>query len=51
MEDHVKAFLERRPYYTDGHVREISEYAHRDGIPWCSECADWHFPEDEHTED
>lgn len=51
MADQVKGFLERRPYYREGHVQEMYEGAAKRGIPWCATCKDWHRKDEEHSED
>lgn len=49
LEDRVNAFMAAHPGYDRGHVREIAEFTEKQGIPWCSGCADWHEPEDGHS--
>jgi hypothetical protein len=46
----VDIFLSERPHYTREHVMEIAEAMRRGGIPFCQACADWHSPDDDHTE-
>lgn len=49
--DPVTAFLAARPYYDPDHVREIARTCEADGIPFCTRCADFHRPDEPHTED
>lgn len=47
----VERFLARRPQYDRAHVEEIAARCETRGIPWCSECVDWHGPDEPHTSD
>lgn len=35
--------------YTRRHVEEIEAHVTAAGIPFCDECCDWHYPDDEHS--
>lgn len=47
----VDAFLARRPYFDRAHVEEIATSAHREGIPFCPSCADYHHDDEDCTGD
>jgi hypothetical protein len=49
--DPVAAFLDARPHYDPAHVREIVTACEIEGIPFCTGCADFHHPDEPHTED
>lgn len=51
MEDNILAFMARRPEYIEQHVRDIALECDYEAIPFCSECADWHNKDEDHTED
>jgi hypothetical protein len=42
-------FLANRPYYDPEHVAHIARVKAADGTPYCWECHDWHFPDEEHS--
>jgi hypothetical protein len=45
----VEDFLATRPEYTREHVEYIASVKYRDATPYCWECHDWHYPDEEHT--
>lgn len=46
----IDTFLSIRPEYTREHVAAIAEAMRKGGIPFCHTCADWHHPNEEHSE-
>jgi len=51
VEDQIFEFMKKRPQYTEQHVRDIARDCDYDGIPFCSECADWHNANEDHSSD
>lgn len=47
----IVAFAARRPKYDKDHIGNLADNADRIGIPFCRECADWHYEGDEHSDD
>jgi hypothetical protein len=42
-------FLAAHPQYDPEHVQHIAQFADTNGIPYCTECNDWHFADEEHS--
>lgn len=49
--DPAAAPLAARPHYAPVHVAEIAAACAAEGIPFCTDCNDFHRPEELHTED
>jgi hypothetical protein len=38
------------PWREDEHFRAIMGIMEKEEIPWCQKCADWHRPDEEHSD-
>jgi hypothetical protein len=45
----VEDFLRNRPRYDPEHVAYIAARRDADGTPYCWECHDWHYPDEDHS--
>lgn len=43
-------FIAHRPYYTRAHLSTILLHIEAIGLPYCTDCHDWHADEDGHSE-
>lgn len=49
--DPIDLFRQGRPYYTRRHVEAIAAAAEAEGRPFCTECNDWHWVDEQHSDD
>lgn len=42
-------FLRRHSFYDPEHVEYIARTKEADGTPYCWECGDWHYPDEQHS--
>jgi len=46
----IEDFLSAHPQHDAAHVQEIAAYAEAESIPYCSECHDWHYAHEDHSQ-
>jgi hypothetical protein len=49
-EEQLKQNRELHPWRDDEMFREIMGVMEKEEIPWCAKCADWHYPNEEHSD-
>lgn len=42
-------FYVNHPYYDREHVAYIADRKAEQGVPYCRECHDWHFADEQHS--